>query len=1560
MKRLLTSAAMFLCCITTSFAQFSGSGSGTENDPYQILNPIQLNQLRNFLNTSGVYFRLDANIDLTEFIDDEYPSQGWLPIGTSSTPFKGILDGNGKTISGLWIDRPNSDYVGFFGSLNYGTVKNLTLKGGVVKGKDYVGFLSGSDGDILDSSLEGYVNGSSHVGGCTGNRANITRVISTVDVSGDDYVGGISGENGSFNNCTVTNNYVSGHNFVGGICGNEDNRRDMNSCHVHSKISGNDYVGGICGQASRSSGTIPSITKCSFVGEVTANAYVGGICGQFYGEALINGCFAIGHVSGSGNFVGGIIGSSSHRIHYTASNSTSNCYFSGSVVGNEQVGGLIGYKSCGVVNNCYSHASVNGSKSVGGLFGKIEGASSSDKIISNVSIVTSVKAIRGNVGRIFGEKGSNVTIGAMGTSEENKAYNQAIIVSEGIALDAMDDEQNGTGVSATTLKLKATYVAMGWDFTDTWAIQETECYPYMKTQTAPPVITSKVVSCATTISGKAVDGGTVTLEVDGVKQQVVSTGHEFSFTVSPLQAGHEVRLSAKADGKEQSYYTTETVAYLGKGTETDPYLVYTASDLTGVYRKGYYKLMNDIDLTDYINQFSPTEGWQSIGRDGSESIHFDGDGHKITGLWCNSTRDNTGLFSCFANGTIKNLTVETDNGKTVKGGNNTGILIGKMINGTVENCHVSGTVGDGTPVGGMVGLFDGGTISNCQANVTISTTLATSYVGGLVGEITGGEIDQCFTDGTLTAMGSTSYVGGMIGNNSATVTNSYSNATVTSSYNAAGLIAYNYGVVDKCYAIGDLHSNNYAAGVIGYNDGTNAVIKNCVAMNNIIDVTYESQQVQQGGGYGQRIIGGIKNSAPAPEMNNYALSTMQVSVNDVPQTVYNDIMNGTAKTTAELTAVSTYQELGWDFENVWNIEEGTGYPSLTGTTAVNPTDPSSGGGNENNNNVPDTDISSLANVIYLNNTEAKVGTETTLSINMKNSAEIRGFQFDLYLPDGVTVAKSLKGKILGALSAGRLPEEDEHTLTISEQEDGAIRFLCGSQYDETFTGMDGEIATLTVNIADDVEDGDYAIVLRKVKLTETNINNFYETSYVKSTLSISSYTLGDINSDQQIDVSDYIGIANHILGNTPEGFVEKAGDVNEDDVIDVSDYIGVANIILTGSIYGNTNNSRATMRKASVNDMDNVIYILPLATENNREVTLSVRMKNSAAIRGFQFDLYLPEGVTAVKSVKGKIQGALSAGRMPDEDEHTLTFSEQNDGSIRFLCGSQYDETFTGTDGEIATLRVNIANNVAAGNYPIYLKNMKLTETDIARFYETKRLETTMRVVTSADARTLIYETSTTVPAAANNVDVCVIRALNAGEWSTICLPFAMSAAQVKAAFGNDVRLGDFTGCDVVGEDITVNFEEVTAIAANHPYIIKVSTAVTEFTADGVNIAPGTAEVKMDGSGNKYNTFVGTCENGRTLGDGCLFLSDNKFYYSSGSTRIKGLRAYFDLDAAGANSTDASRITISFDDATGISDAARLTNSDEVNSEVFSLSGQRVDTPKKGIYVKGGKKVIMK
>lgn len=163
--------------------------------------------------------------------------------------------------------------------------------------------------------------------------------------------------------------------------------------------------------------------------------------------------------------------------------------------------------------------------------------------------------------------------------------------------------------------------------------------------------------------------------------------------------------------------------------------------------------------------------------------------------------------------------------------------------------------------------------------------------------------------------------------------------------------------------------------------------------------------------------------------------------------------------------------------------------------------------------------------------------------------------------------------------------------------------------------------------------------------------------------------------------------------------------------------------------------------------VDNVIYVASAEATQGSTITLSICMKNTAPIRGFQFDLYLPEGVTAVKNDKGRYVCSLNPARLPEDDEHTLTLAEQQDGAIRFLCGTLYDENFTGNDGEIVTISVMIDENMAIGTCPVVIRNIKLTETDIRRYYETEIIETTLTItneeskvdVVKGDAGTDVY-----------------------------------------------------------------------------------------------------------------------------------------------------------------------------------------------------------------------------
>lgn len=1361
MKRLLTSAALFLCSLLT-FAQFSGSGSGTESDPYLIFNPIQLNQLRNFLNQSGVYFKLMADIDLTEFLEDENPDQGWQPVGNSSSAaFKGILDGNGKTIKGLWIKRSSTNYVGFFGYTDGATISNVNIEVSTIEGKESVGGVSGySQGSTISNcSFRGSVKGGNCVGGYVGNSGNnmtLSADTAIVDITGTgNSIGGFIGYNYAGNNltisgCVLNNGVIRGINNVGGCCGenkgNHYNSNVISNTYIHANIFGDDYVGGICGLSQNSGRTI-NLDNCGFVGVIFGSSHVGGLVGKinktddYYNTDLIQKCFTIGSISASGDYVGGLIGNNSGYSSSYNTNLLDN-YHSGPVTGANYVGGLVGYKKYGETSNCYSIGSVAGNRYIGGLLGYQEGSTTLKK---SVAINTRVTATTGDVNRVVGSNKGN--IGAMGSSDENKAYNRTIVINQGVAQDIADDLLNGTGVSSTTLKLKATYVAMGWDFTDTWDIQETECYPYFKTQTAPPVITSQVVSGATTVSGKCVDGGTITLDIDGEKQQIVSTGNTFSFTVSPLQAGHEVRVSAKADGKQQSYYTTEVVSFLGKGTEADPYQISTAADLTEVYRKGYYKLMNDIDLTSYINQYCGNEGWESIGRDGSETIYFDGNNNKVTGLWCNSTRDNTGLFSCFANGYIKNLTVEVADGKKVKGGANTGILIGKLINGTIVNCRVSGSLADGTPVGGIVGMLDGGKISLCQVELAISTTGANAFVGGIAGE-SSGEIDQCVTLGSINATGSNTNAAGIAGKNNGKITNSYSSMKIISAYCAAGVVGYNYGTVDKCYAYGDLKSMNYAAGVVGYNDGTNAKVSNCAAMNNKLDVTYESQSGQSGG-YGQRILGGMKNNAPSPEMNNYALNTMQVSVNDVPQKVYDDLMNGVAKTQAELTISSPYQALGWDFSSVWSIETGNGYPYLKAigivteapatmynliymvdgeeyktvqlsegdaiTPEANPTKDgyTFSGWSEIPTTMPahdvtitgtfteiidpnDTDVSQFDNVVFFENAEAFVGKSLTLSLKMNNTMEITGVQCDIYLPEGMTFAKEEDGYYMAELSTERTTVTKTNIFDAVLQSDGGLRILASSTKSAAFSGNSGEVATIVINVSEDMADGDYPIVIKSIELSDKSGNN-YSVSRVKSTVTVASYKLGDVNADGKVNVADITVIANNILNLPNNTFVEAAADLNGDGKVNVADITCLANLILYGNITG-----EAAGAKAMFATIPSITVSIPaMNIQRGHTVQLPVNISNkNADFSAFQFDVALPAGVEIVDA-------SFCASRKASE-QMIFNYAKQESGTFRIMGANLDGSVFAGDAGNIVLL--TLTANEAAESGAVEVSEIVLAE----------------------------------------------------------------------------------------------------------------------------------------------------------------------------------------------------------------------------------------------------------
>lgn len=277
---------------------------------------------------------------------------------------------------------------------------------------------------------------------------------------------------------------------------------------------------------------------------------------------------------------------------------------------------------------------------------------------------------------------------------------------------------------------------------------------------------------------------------------------------------------------------------------------------------------------------------------------------------------------------------------------------------------------------------------------------------------------------------------------------------------------------------------------------------------------------------------------------------------------------------------------------------------------------------------------------------------------------------------------------------------------------------------------------------------------------------------------------------------------------------------------------------------------------------------------------------------------------------------------------------------------------------------------------------VKVNKLSLVEYTEDERLvtielpETSFKVKIVENRVTLDETVGVTSETPTGEQNVLVKRTIKAGNWNTICLPFAMTADQVKAAFGEGVQLADFNGCDSDGDkdnpstSIKVKFNAVDAIEANHPYLIKVESALTEFRADAVTISPDeeNAIIKMDKTAGRnpvYNSFVGTYNPSTIIPVGGLFLNSNKFYYSNGNSKLKAFRAYFDFAVSWLDEAPyESKIWISIDgDATSIDGIG----TQRVVEGVYDLSGRKIQLEngdlnklQKGVYIIDGKKVTIK
>lgn len=669
---------------------------------------------------------------------------------------------------------------------------------------------------------------------------------------------------GLIQNVSISQGSVSGRSRIGLLVG--ESWGSVRSCSVGGIVTGTGwYVGGLAGfSAGR-------IEDCSSSGNIRGADSVGGLIGASRGKSdIIESCSSFCSVTGQTS-VGGLAG--------RADGSVRNSWATGSVDGIREVGGLIG-DATSHVRACYATGNVSGEEEVGGLVG--------DSLVSIVTCyasgtVTGIHRTGGLVGynsggvvasystgQVTGEEGVGGLIGSQTYAEVRRGSD---------LLCFWDDQTSGTSVSdggtgRTTAQLMQAATFEGWGLQDTWVLDEGRDYPRLAWEGLP---------------------------------------------------GAPLRDDPQRYGG-------------GTGAPDDPFQIQTTDHLCAI---GYYPgdfdhhfvLAQDIDYAG----LGPT-AFRSIGVEGFPFVgEFDGQGYAISNLTI--TRPHENYVGLFDHAAPMGLRIKSSSTRIVnlhlrdirvQGREQVGGLVAVLGIGTVTDCTVTGQITGQETIGGLIGLSFG-EAANCLVDVEIQ---AGHDAGALVGYNTG-TVTSCGAAGTVTGE---TRLGGLVGLNrnidpesfdwnaspgrSGLVSQSRADCVVTGIREIGGLIGSTsqYSRIESCYTQGAVTGEVVVGGLVGSFD--RASITNSYAAMIV------SGEETVGGFIGRQFDGEHGTSQwYIPEIvscywdTTLSATTAGTGISPKPQGVV-------GLSTEQMQGATIFLDAGWDFENVWAIREGEGYPRL--------------------------------------------------------------------------------------------------------------------------------------------------------------------------------------------------------------------------------------------------------------------------------------------------------------------------------------------------------------------------------------------------------------------------------------------------------------------------------------------------------------------------------------------------------------------------------------------------------------------------------------------------------
>ena len=858
-------------------------GNGDVDNPFQISIAAELAWFRDYVNGKIVNegekdgtthpsasATLTEDIDLSEFCHAKDAATNtaelsWTPIGNSDdNTYQGTFDGDGKTISNLYVNATSDDtgiigYAGFFGYADAGSIKNITFDNAKVKSTDdyNTGILVGNAGSCIE---------------------NIKTLVNC-SVEGKDFVGGIAGvASGNIGTCE-NHAMVNGANFVGGVVGNHEGvDKSITSCVNYGVVTDTGRsVGGIAGVFA--SGTIQNSAN---YGDITGADMVGNLIGTAR-ECNLNNVLGTGYVTATsdtdcaGLLVGEIIKSSSTASGILAYNSSAKLTINGieqtsdavkaigqgSLTSAEKIkafsaeqlkSGLVAYQlqknasggaRWGQKLNTNDYPLLGSADEVyldGNVIMKCSGELESTGTLTNTKPAQE--------GKFTFKHGDSPThhksVDATCTTDGNIEYWECNLCHKSFSDELLTQEVSNLVVSATgheydendkctKCQQEIPFLTLGDNSITIGKVQgeseEISGYNLYKF-TAPEDGTLEV-----TANSNGVDTYGTLWESRTAESYLIynddkdEDDSDFRFTYTVTKGATYYIGAREYDGNAIEGNVTLNVkltplqlpaGMTGNGTKTKPFVLRTAEHLAwfrdyvnGGHSYACAKIADDVVIIDMStvchkadaeNQVAELS-WTPIGNSEENQYQgtFDGNGKTISNLYINATSNFAGFFGSAYNGSIKNITF--DNAKVKSTGEYyTGILAGGVNSyiieniKTLDNCTVEGNLN----IGGIAGVASG-IISNCENHAEVK---GKASLGGILGMYFDPEnsITSCANYGAVTGTGS--YVGGMVGYfRKGELQNSANYGNITGTVSVGNLI----GTADECNLNNVLGTGNVTA-----------------------------------------------------------------------------------------------------------------------------------------------------------------------------------------------------------------------------------------------------------------------------------------------------------------------------------------------------------------------------------------------------------------------------------------------------------------------------------------------------------------------------------------------------------------------------------------------------------------------------------------------------------------------------------------------------------------------------------------------------------------------------